>query len=478
MCYSWEKKRKQMSIKQGPLLVLLLGAVLVWFLPLPTGLSLQAWHLFIIFFTSILAVMSKTLEILTASVLALGVTLLSGTLEPKEAFSGFSEGFILLIVVAFLIAQSVIKSGLGGRVAFLLIERFGGSSLGLAYSIIAADMLIAPAFPSNTARSGVLFPLVQAVAEDSGSHVESGTRKRVGAFLMMCSMAGLTLSSTLYLTAMAANPVGAKIAAEFGVQITYLSWVLAAFLPVVVLYILLPWVIYKIYPPELHETPEAPKAAKEALYAMGPMKKVEYIVAAVFVGMIFLWVVGDAWGIDKSAVAFLGLGILMASGIFTSHDLKEQGGALGTLIWFAILFAMSVYLNKFGFMGWLGNHILHFVEGYAWQVVYASLIVAYVLIHYFFVSQTAQMLALFGVFLQVGISAGVQPELMAFMLLFATNFNAMITPQGSSANVIYSSSEYIYAAEIYRIGAVVTLLNTTIFLTLGTLWILFLLHFF
>ncbi len=454
-------------------LILLLGAIIVWFLPPPEGLTLQAWHLFIIFFTSILSVMSKTLEILTASVLALSVALLTKTLEPQEAFSGFSEGFILLIVVAFLIAQSVVKSGLGGRVAFLLIERFGGSSLGLAYSIIAADMLIAPAFPSNTARSGVLFPLVQSLAQDSGSNAEDGSRKRVGAFLMMCSMAGLTLSSTLYLTAMAANPVGAKIAAEFGVQISFLSWLSAAFLPVVALFFLLPWVIYKIYPPELHQTPDAPGLAKEALRTMGPMKRVEHVVAAVFVGMIFLWVVGDAWGVDKSAVAFLGLGILMASGIFTSQDLKEQGSALGTLIWFAILFAMSLYLNKFGFMSWLGEHIMQLVLGSAWQIVYLLLIVAYVLIHYFFVSQTAQMLALFGVFLEVGVSAGVQPELMAFMLLFATNFNAMITPQGSSANVIYTSSGYLQAAEIYRVGAVITLLNTFVFLTLGSFWIVF-----
>jgi DASS family divalent anion:Na+ symporter len=123
-------------------------------------------------------------------------------------------------------------------------------------------------------------------------------------------------------------------------------------------------------------------------------------------------------------------------------------------------------------MGWVGDHISTAVSGFSWPVVYASLIVGYVLIHYFFVSQTAQMLALFSVFLGVAIKAGVPPELMAYMLLFATNFNAIITPQGSSANVIYTGSGYIEAGEVYKVGGIVTAVNTLVFLTIGTAWIM------
>jgi len=236
-----------------------------------------------------------------------------------------------------------------------------------------------------------------------------------------------------------------------------------------------PWVIYKVYPPELKETPEAPQIAREALEKMGPVHRNEWIMAATFIGMVTLWIMAGSWGLDKTAVAFLGLGILMISNIFTLEDLRNEGNALGTLVWFAILYAMSKYLNELGFMGWVGDHISVMVEGYSWPVVYATLIISYVLIHYFFVSQTAQMLALFSVFLSVAIKAGVPPEMMAYMLLFATNFNAIITPQGSSANVIYTGSGYIEAGEVYKIGGIVTFVNTFIFLTIGTAWLLFIL---
>jgi len=451
--------------------VLLLGVVL-WFMPAPSGLETQAWHLFVIFISAIYAVIINAMPIFTSSIIALAVVVLTGTLTTKQAYSGFSEDFILLIIVAFLIARGVIKSGLGKRIAFLIIRKFGTSSLKLGYSIVAADMFISPAFPSNTARSGVLFPIVNALAADSGSKVSDGSRKKIGSFLMMTSMAGLTLSSTLWLTAMAANPAGAKMAKELGIDISYGSWALAASVPVMVLYFLVPWIIFKIYPPELKETPEAPQIAQKALEKMGPVHKNEWIMAGTFIGMVTLWVMSGSWGLDKTAVAFLGLGILMLTNIFTLEDLRGEGNALGTLVWFSILYAMSKYLNELGFMGWVGDHISAGVAGYSWPAVYIFLIVGYVLIHYFFVSQTAQMLALFSVFLSVAIKAGVPTDLMAYMLLFATNFNAIITPQGSSANVIYTGSMYIEAGEVYKVGGIVTAVNTLVFLTIGTAWIM------
>lgn len=446
--------------------------LIIWFIPTPSGLETQAWHLFAIFITAIFAVIINAMPIFTSSIIALAAVVLTGTLTTKQAYSGFSEDFILLIIVAFLIARGVIKSGLGKRIAFLIIKKFGTSSLKLGYSVVAADMFISPAFPSNTARSGVLYPIVSALAADSGSKVSDGSRKKLGSFLMMTSMAGITLSSTLWLTAMAANPAGAKMAKEVGIDISYGFWALAASVPVLVLYFLVPWVIFKIYPPDIKKTPEAPIIAQEALDKMGPVHRNEWIMAGTFIGMVALWVMSGSWGLDKTAVAFFGLGVLMLSNIFTLEDLRGEGNALGTLVWFSILYAMSKYLNELGFMTWVGDHISNSVAGFSWPIVYVSLIIGYVLIHYFFVSQTAQMLALFSVFLGVAIEAGVPAELMTLMLLFATNFNAIITPQGSSANVIYTGSGYIKADEVYKIGGIVTFVNTFVFLTVGTAWIL------
>lgn len=162
----------------------------------------------------------------------------------------------------------------------------------------------------------------------------------------------------------------------------------------------------------------------------------------------------------------------MATRVFGIEDFKAQGEALSTLIWFAILFALSTQLAEQGFMRAVAEHFTLYLYGLSWVSVYLLLIVIYVLIHYLFVSQSAHLLALFGIFLSIGVSAGVPGELMAMMLLFATNFNAMITPQGSSCNAIYLSSGYIQPREIYLYGGAITLLNLMIFLVIGTAWIL------
>ncbi|OHD84677.1 MAG: oxidoreductase [Sulfuricurvum sp. RIFCSPHIGHO2_02_FULL_43_9] len=455
-----------------PLFALIFFALILWFTPPPLAMSPNVWYLFTIFITTIAAILFNLLPIIAASIIALAVSVLAGVIEPAKAYAGFSESFILLIVAAFLVSHAVHKSGLGKRLSLHIIRRFGHSTLGLGYSVIATDILIAPAFPSNTARSGVLYPIIYGLAHDCGSKVGDNTHRRAGSYLMMTSMAGLTISSGLWLTAMAVNPIGVGIAETMGIHITFLSWLLYALLPTIIAFIAIPWVLFKIYPPELRDTPDAPQIAKDALSAMGRISRNEWITGSVFLGMLILWSLSGMFPIDKTAVAFGGLGILMATRVFGIEDFKAQGEALSTLIWFAILFALSTQLAEQGFMRAVAEHFTLYLSGLSWVSVYLLLIVIYVLIHYLFVSQSAHLLALFGIFLSIGVSAGVPGELMAMMLLFATNFNATITPQGSSCNAIYLSSGYIQPREIYIYGGAITLLNLMIFLIIGTPWIL------
>ncbi len=446
--------------------------LIIWNTPVPEGLTQQAWQLFAIFITTIFAVIINAMPILTASVLALSASILTGTLDAKDAYSGFGAGFILLIVVAFLIGRGVVNSGLGNRIAYVMVRMFGKTTLGLGYSMVATDIIIAAAFPSNTARSGVLFPIVYSLSSSSGSRPDDDSRRKMGAYLMMTSMAGLSISSALWLTAMAANPTGAAIAADYGVEITFFSWFVAALVPCMVAFVTIPYLLYRIFPPGVKDTPDAPREAAQKLEAMGPLSRQEWITALTFVGMVLCWAFSKQLGTENTAIAFLGLGILMLTGIFTAEDMKQSGDALSTLIWFAILYTMSTYLNKYGFMGFLGERLGARVEGLSWPVVYVSLVITYVLIHYLFVSQTAQMLALFGIFVGVAIKSGVPPALISLMLLFATNFFSVVTPQGSSANVIFVGSGYLTTGEVYRNGGIVTLTNLVIFLVIGTPWIM------
>jgi DASS family divalent anion:Na+ symporter len=456
-------------LSRGAVIALAAG---LWFSPVPAGLVPDAWHLFALFVAAIVAVVIGALPILTSSVLALAAAVLTGTLAPAKAYSGFANGTILLIVVAFLVARAVVKCGLGERLGHLVVSVFGRSTLGLGYSIFLVDGVIAPAFPSNTARSGVLYPLVLSVAEAAGARPGEESRRRLGSFLMFSGIASLTVSSALWFTAMAANPLGAEIARGYGLEIGFGSWLVASSVPTLVAMAVLPIVLYKVVSPEVTATPEAPRAARKALAAMGPLRVHEKVVAATFAGMVGLWAAAATLGLDSTAVAFLGLGVLLATGVLSLGDIAKEGDVLATFIWFAVLFTLSGQLNELGFMGYLGERLAGALGGLSAAVAGIVLVVAYVLLHYLFVSQTAHLLALFGVFLDVGVKLDVPVAVLAFMLLFATNFFSANTPQGSSANLLFAGSGYLSQGELYRLGALTTGLNLVVYLVIGIPWLL------
>jgi DASS family divalent anion:Na+ symporter len=447
-------------------------AIGIWLTPVPAGLSAPAWHLFAIFIAAIASVLAGAFPLLTSTMLAVAAVVLTGTISPAKAFSGFANASVLLVVIAFIVAQAVVKSGLGQRISLFMVGLFGRSSLGLAYSIVLTDAVIAPAFPSNTARGGVLYPVVLSVAQGSGSRPDDPEGRRLGGYLMFCAMAGLAVSSALLMTATSANPIGIQIAKEFGLEIGFGSWLVAASVPALTAILLLPRVVAWIFPPGVGATPDAPLAARKALAALGPLTRDEWITAVAFVLMVSGWIFADRLGLNVTAIAFAGLGLLLMTNVLTLDDIAMQGDTLTTFLWLAVLFALSAQLNELGFMGYVGQRLASHLGGLSWPVTYVTLVLLYVAIHYMFVSQSSQVLALLGVFLDVGIRGGVPAPLMAFALLFASSYFSVITPQGGSQNVIFVGGGYLTQGELYRLGLLMTLFFLVVFLGVGTAWIL------
>jgi DASS family divalent anion:Na+ symporter len=457
------------GIKRAVPFALTLG---IWFVPVPAGLTEAAWHLFGIFAGAIVAVILDAFPLLTAATLAVAAAVLTGTIAPAKAFAGFANASVLLVIVAFLVARAVVKSGLGRRISLVVVKAFGGSTLGLAYSVFLTDAVIAPAFPSNTARGGVLYPIVLSLAQGAGSSPDDPKTRPLGAYLMFCGMASLSVSSALWLTATSANPIGVEVAEQYGMKIGFGSWLVASSVPTLATILLLPLVLYRLLPPGVGALPEASTAAGEALRSLGPLRRDEWIVSVAFVLMVTGWIIAKPLGIDLTSIAFAGLGALLATSVLTLDDIAKEGGTLATYLWLAVLFALSGQLNELGFMGYVGGRLAAGLHGVPWLAAFVALLVLYVLMHYLFVSQSSQVLALFGVFVEVGARTGVPTLLLAFSLLFASSYFSTITPQGGSQNVIFVGSGYLTQGELYLVGGLTTAACLLIYLVLGTPWLL------
>lgn len=447
------------------------SALVVWMLPVPEGVTLQAWHLLALFVGTVVGIILKPLPMGAVAMIGITVTVITGTLTIQESLSGFSNSVIWLIVVAFFISRGFIKSGFGNRVAYLFVSLLGKRTLGLGYGLVATDLVLAPAIPSNTARAGgVVFPVLLSVASTYGSDPEKGTSRKIGAFLAQVAFQGTLITSAMFLTAMAANPLAAELAEGMGIAIGWVDWAVAALVPGLLSLILIPLMIYWLYPPEIKETPGAAGLARRELEKMGPMKGSEWVMLATFVMLLTLWILGRTINMSATTTALVGLSVLLLSGVLTWSDICREREAWNTLVWFAALVMMATQLNELGLIPWFSETVSGSVAGIRWEVAFLVLSLVYFYSHYLFASNTAHVSSMYAPFLAVALVAGTPPLLAALVLAFFSNLFSSMTHYGTGPAPIFFGAGYVDLGTWWKLGALISVVNISIWLVAGSLW--------
>ncbi|WP_243314553.1 anion permease [Geothrix paludis] len=429
-------------------------------------------HLFAIFVSTIVGIIVKALPMGAVAMVGIAITALSGTLGIADSISGFSDVTIWLIVLAFFISRGFIKTGLGARIAYNFMALLGKRTLGLSYGLAATDLVLAPAIPSNTARGGgIVMPVMASLARAYGSNPGDGSARRMGSFLTLTAYQVNCITSAMFLTAMAANPLAQKLAGDLKVNITWVGWALAAVVPGVVALLLIPFIIYRLHRPEITETPEAVEMAKGHLRDLGPVKRQEWMMLGVFVLLLVLWIFAKQLGdLNATTSALTGLAVLLISGVLTWDDIKAETGAWDTLVWFAALVMMASFLNKLGMVPWFSKTMGGMVAGKGWIAAFLVLALVYFYSHYFFASNTAHVASMYAAFLGVSIVAGAPPVLAALVLAFFSNLFAGMTHYGTGPAPVLFGTGYVELGTWWRTGLIVSVVNIIIWVGLGGLW--------
>lgn len=457
------------------LLSVSLGLALRFLVPAPVGVSMQAWTLLSIFISTIAGLVLEPLPVGAWAFLAVTTAVATKTLTFANAFNAFTNDVIWLIVVSFFFARGFEKTGLGERVATIFVKLFGKSTLGLAYGLSFAEALIAPAMPSTTARAGGIFmPIIKSLSTSANSMPNETSRKKLGAYLVQSQLQGSVNSSAMFLTAAAQNLLCMKLAAELGVVVpsAWVTWFKVAVVPALTGLLITPALLYKLFPPEIKDTPEAPKQAGDRLQKMGPMSRDEKIMLGTMGCAVLLWVCGDAVGISAVVTAMMGLCVLLLSGVLQWKECLQYPAAWDTLFWFAVLVGMSGQLNSLGvinhFASSVGNQLV--AANLGWKSVFLFLNGAYFLLHYMFASQTAHVGALYSAFLAMMLTAGVPPVIAALSLGFMSNLFGSITHFGSGQGAVYYGAGYLTLKEVFSFGALMGAINLVLWALIGSVW--------
>lgn len=460
-----------MSSKLGKGIMCIIIGAIIWLCPIPEGVKPAAWHLLAIFASTIAAFILQPLSIGAVAIIACTMLVFLGVLKPSEALAGFSNGTIWLIVSAFMFAEGFIKTGLGKRIAYVLLSKFGGSTLNVAYVLSLTDFIVAPFTPSNTARGGgIIYPIVRSICSAIGSEPDSD-KKRTGAFLIFSSYCAVITSACIFLTGASNNAVVITLAKDmFGVELTWMSWFMACIVPGMILSVSIPWLLYKIINPELKETPETKIMARQELAAMGKMSSAEKILCVIFTGALLLWATGSIHKIDSAFVALLGLTAMLVTKILDWEDVLNQKGAWDVLVWMGVLVNMAAFLSKLGLMSWFANYVGAQMAGTSWIVMLVVLSVFYTYVHYGLASNTAHIMALFGAFASILVAAGAPALGVAILFGTLANSCSMLTHYGCGVTPIFFGSNYMAQGEWWKIGFIVTTVHLIVWMIIGLPW--------
>lgn len=460
--------------------VMLVIALAIYFVPAPEGVDPRGMHMLAIFVATIVGLILQPLPTPAVSLIGLAAAMITGAMDiaAGEALSGFSNTTVLLIVAAFFIADGFLITGLGRRIALFFVGLLGRSPLGISYGMAVTDLILAPATPSNTARAGgVVYPIIRSISDVQGSTPESDeSRKKVGAYLTFTHAFVNTITSAMFVTAMAGNPVAQTAANDLfatmglDVEVTWGNWALAALVPGILSLIAVPWVMSKIYGPTVKRTPEAPQQARASLKEMGPMSFGEWVMTGTFVLLLVMWVLGSTLNINATTAGFVGIAILLLTKVLTWKDMAKNDSAWNTWIFFAVLVGMAENLNNLGVIGWVGDVVSGLVGGLPWMVAFGILTIVYFYAHYMFASNTAQIVAMYAVFLGAAVAAGAPPLIAALVLGFIGNLFGALTHFASGPSGVIYGSGYIKVSEWFRTSFIMSIVVIAIWTVSGWGW--------
>lgn len=469
------------------LIICILCGVVVFFIPQPQGLTPEAWLFFSIFIGVVAGLILEPVPPALTGLIGVSLAVIcktgpavsgkAGSISAEAAItwglSGFSNTTVWLIFAAFMIGAGYSKSGLGKRIALILVEKLGKSTLGLGYAISLADGLMAPFIPSNAARSGgTLYPIISSIPPMFNSYPEKDARK-IGAFLAWCALSATCVSSSIFLTGQAPNPLALQVAKESGVDVVSWGGWFIAFLPVsIILFILTPLLTYFIYPPEIKSSPEITLWAAEQHKSLGRINNTEIALIIISILALTLWIGSSFFKVSATTTAIVVIILMIATKVISWEDFLANKPAWNVLVWFSTLVTLAGGLKNVGFLSWLAETAGDFIGHYSVATAMLALIVLYYFIHYFFASTTAHVTALLAVFITIANSIpGMDVRLVTLLMLLPMGIMGVLTPYGTGHSPVWFASGYIKNADFWRLGAIFGIIYLLVYLCVGVPWI-------
>ena len=476
------------------LIVGLLLAIGLQFIPAPEGLSQEAWLLASLGLMMAAWWATEAIPIAATGLVPIALFPLFGITTTGAATAPYASPIIMLLLGGFIIALAVEKWNLHTRIALNVLSGFGGKPAALIGGFMVATALLSM-WISNTATTLMMIPIALKVAQEVQ---QEGAASK---FFAPALVLGVAYAASI---GGMATPVGSPtnligigyLESEFGRTVEFVEWmglgIPAAMLIIPAGWFILTKIVFKLEAKS--ESTAAKTMIADQLKALGKMTTAEVRIASLFGTVAILWmgrslpVIGGwndllAWfgtmmdlpftlALGNTQIAVMGA---LAAFLIPAGGKANKGQALmdwegvKRLPWDVIILfggglSLAAALRSTGLAVYLGGH-LTFLTTLPLPIL-ILILVAIVVFLTELTSNVATTTAFLPVMGALAAGAGVPPEQLVIPVAVAASC-AFMLPVATAPNAIVYASGATSQGQMIRAGFRINLAAIGIITALG-----------
>ena len=444
---------------------LLVGVGFIW---KPEGLSVEGQRALGVALFAIVVWFSQAMSDAVSGIFIVMLLAALKVVPVATALSGYGNAALWLIVIGFVMAAAMEKTGLSRRIALYIVRSVGGRSIPTYWAVFFVMVLLNFLVPSITARTLLMLPILLGIGQAFGAKRDSSLMK---ALLFIVAMSGTALSIGV-LTAHVGNPITAglieKATGEF---VSWSQWFKVGFPPALLLGALSVPLIQFIWPPEAKDLGGGLEYLDHQVKEMGRVTRDEIYVLVVFLVTVLLWATDSYHKVSVTTVGFGTMALLLFPHTGPINWKEAQSKVpWNVFVLYGAGLSMGGALVSSGAAKWIAKVGLAPLDGLsiAWQVV--ALIWLVTALQVLFTGGGPKTTALTPVIIAHAAALGINPMVLA-MPLGMNMQHQYLLPVSNMPNAVVAGTEYISQRDMVKTGFWMSILACVVFsLVVFTYW--------
>ncbi|HWR38538.1 MAG TPA: DASS family sodium-coupled anion symporter [Patescibacteria group bacterium] len=431
-------------------------AAIVWGTPEIAGLKAAGKASLGVAVFAIIIWVTQAVEDAVSGLLIVFLLAVLGATSLTNALNGYANTSLWLIVIGFIMAGCMEKSGLSKRIALLLVNAASGSADKIYWAVAAVMAVMSFLVPSITARTLLMLPIILGIGQ--AFKARSGESNIVKALMFIVAMSG-TIMSIGILTAHVGNPITAGLIESATHQtISWSEWFRVGGPPAFVLAAISVLVIRWMWPPEIKELGEGQQYIQKELTAMGQLNRGEIYTLAVFLLTLALWATDSLHKVNVMLVGMVSVILLLWPGCgVMSWKEAQQKVPWNIFVLYGAGLSMGTALVSSGAAKWLAGVMLGPIAPLPHTTQMIMLIWAATALQVFFTGGGPKTTALTPIVIAHAVAIGADP--LTFALILGMNMqHQYLLPVSNMPNAVAMGTGHISSTELIRTGAVISVL--------------------